>query len=194
MRALAPSRPCGPAQPPTVESAPAAPASLPAGHLARARERQFATMTRAFARHGGLVDGDEAAWLLRRYARLPISALARWVVEGRVVSFAWEGRRLVPLFQFTPCEMTLRPGIAEAARALVAHGDAWAIARWFALPNDWLDGCAPVDILESDPVAVVRAACAATPAATAPTGRPPLAVRWRPAPVARPGHATRWIR
>jgi len=194
MRALALSRPSAPAQPPTVEAAPPALASLPAGHLSRARERQFATMARAFARHGGLVEGDEAAWLLRRYARLPISALARWIVEGRVVSFCRQGRRLVPLFQFTPCEMSLRPGIAEAAGALAAHGDEWAIARWFALANDWLDGRLPVDVVEADPDAVVRAACAATPAATAPAGRRALAVRWRPAPVARPGHATRWIR
>jgi len=193
MRALALSRPCGHAQQPTVDAPPAV-ASLPAGHLSRARERQFATMTRAFARHGGLVDGDEAAWLLRRYARLPISALARWIVEGRVITFAWQGRRLVPLFQFTPCEMSLRPGIAEVACALVMHGDEWAIARWFALPNDWLDGRAPVDVVELDPDAVVRAARAATPVATAPTGRRALGVRWRPAPVARPGHATRWIR
>jgi hypothetical protein len=135
--------------------------SMPIAHLRRAEERQFATMERAYARHGGVVGSDEAAWLLRRHAGQPISVLARWIVERRVVSFTWQARLRVPLFQFTPCEMSLRAGVAEAARALGARSDDWAIALWFAQPNEWLEERAPVDVIELDPEAVARAARAA---------------------------------
>jgi hypothetical protein len=150
------SRPEGPAW----ASARAVP-SMPIGHLRRAEERQFATMELAYARHGGLVGANEAAWLLRRHAGQPISAIARWIGEHRVVSFTWQARLLVPLFQFTPCEMCLRPGVAEAARALAARCDDWAIALWFAQPNEALDERAPVDVVALDPLAVARAAHAA---------------------------------
>jgi hypothetical protein len=145
-----PTRPAG--------VAPLAVASMPLGHLRGAEERQFATMDGAFARHGGMVRADEAAWLLRRHAGRPISALARWIVERRVVSFTWQERLLVPLFQFTPCEMRLRAGVTEAARALATRFDDWAIALWFAQPNEWLDERAPVDVIEIDPAAVTMAA------------------------------------
>jgi hypothetical protein len=134
---------------------------MPIGHFRRAEERQFATMEHAFARHGGLVGGEEAAWLLRRHAGQPISALARWIAEHRVVSFTWQSRLLVPLFQFKPCEMSLRAGVAEAALALAARFDDWAIALWFAQPNDGLDERAPVDVVALDPAAVARVAQAA---------------------------------
>jgi len=147
-----------PAKPGAVE--PPVASSVPLGHLRRAEARQFATMEHAFGRRGGLVGANEAAWLLRRHAGHPISALARWIAERRVVSFTWQAQLLVPLFQFVPCEMGLRPGVAEATAALVAQHDDWAIALWFAQPNEYLGEHAPLDVIEQDPAAVVRAACA----------------------------------
>jgi hypothetical protein len=147
-----------PARPPA--PGPVVVAPSPIGHLRRAEARQFATMEHAYARRGGLVGGDEAAWLLRRHAGHPISVLARWIVERRVVSFTWESRLLVPMFQFTPCEMSLRAGVSEAARALSGRFDDWTIALWFARPNEWLGERAPLDVVELDPVAVTQAALA----------------------------------
>jgi uncharacterized protein (DUF2384 family) len=36
----------------------------------------------------------------------------------------------------------------------------WQMALWFTTPSPWLDGRRPVDLLHSDPEAVLRAATA----------------------------------
>jgi hypothetical protein len=97
----------------------------------------------AFRRTGGLVSGEELTLVLRRRTSQPISMLARWIVERRVVSFGLRGEYLVPMFQFEgptwPCGAASRPVLAE----LKGVFDDWDLATWFALPNDWLGGHAP---------------------------------------------------
>lgn len=56
--------------------------------------------------------------------------------------------------------MSLR---AEAAAVLAELSDAfddWDAALWFAQPNSWLQGCAPVDLITLDPSSVYQAAWA----------------------------------
>jgi hypothetical protein len=48
----------------------------------------------AFQRTGGLASGAELTFLLRRRTSQPISMLARWIVQRRVVSFRWQGEYL----------------------------------------------------------------------------------------------------
>jgi acyl-CoA synthetase (AMP-forming)/AMP-acid ligase II len=112
----------------------------------------------AFARTGGVASGDEVALLLRRRTSQPISMLGRWIVEQRVVSFAWRGDLVLPMFQFDRADMGVSAAVGAVLDELDGTFDDWDLATWFALPNAWLAGRAPVDALDHDPDAVRQAA------------------------------------
>jgi hypothetical protein len=124
----------------------------------RTEDRQFVMMESAYLRTGGLVSGDEVARILRRHSGQPISKLARWIVERSIVSFYWNSRTLVPLFQFDRTDMSMRAGTNAVVRELHDVFDDWDLATWFAQPNAWLNDAAPVDVIEEDQPAVVQAA------------------------------------
>ena len=124
----------------------------------RTEDRQFIMMEAAYLRTGGLVSGDEAARILRRHSSQPISQLARWIVERTIVSFYWNSRTLVPLFQFDRSDMSMRAGTSAVVRELHDVFDDWDLATWFAQPNSWLNDAVPVDVIEHDQPAVVDAA------------------------------------
>jgi hypothetical protein len=112
----------------------------------------------AFRRTGGLVSGDELTLMLRQRTSQPISMLARWIVERRVVSFGLRGEYLVPMFQFEGPSMAVRRSVSAVLAELKGVFDDWDLATWFALPNDWLGERSPVRALPIDPYAVLQAA------------------------------------
>jgi len=112
----------------------------------------------AFQRTGGLVSGHELTFLLRGRTSQPISMLARWIVERRVVSFEWHGETLLPMFQFDRADMSVHRDVAAILDELEGTFDDWELATWFALPNAWLKDRSPVDVLALDPNAVRHAA------------------------------------
>jgi hypothetical protein len=112
----------------------------------------------AFRRTGGLVSGDELTFRLRGRTSQPISMLARWIVERRVVSFGWQGEYLLPMFQFDQADMGVRRSVSAVLDEFEDTFDDWELASWFALPNGWLGDDAPVDMLLRDPQAVLQAA------------------------------------
>jgi hypothetical protein len=124
----------------------------------RLEDRQMLNMARAFQPTGGWVDSSEVVRLLRKRSNQPISVLAHWVVRRDVISIAWQSRRLLPLFQFSLVDMTVRAPITALIRELADVFDDWDLACWFAQPNAWLDGKAPVDILDQDLEAALHAA------------------------------------
>ncbi len=129
-----------------------------AGPRQGALERQFAAMESAYVRQGGLATGDTVAEMLRTRSSQPISALARWIVDRRIVSFTWRSRLLLPVFQFEPASMRPRPCVLDAVAELSPWLDDWELAMWFVEPNAWLRGRAPVDVIDDDPVELVQAA------------------------------------
>jgi len=133
-------------------------ASLPAHRGRRVEDQQFAAMAQAYRRSGGLAGGDEIARLLRRRSEQPISMLARWIVGRGVLSFVWQSRTLLPMFQFELSDMSLRPGMAGVVQELAEVCDDWDLALWFAQPSCWLRDAAPADAIADDPAAVLRAA------------------------------------
>lgn len=131
-----------------------APASLwPPGGDARANQ-----VLNVYWRAGGLVSGDQLTLLLRRRTSQPISMLARWIVDRRAVSFAWQGDHLLPMFQFDQADLTVRRPVSAVLDEFDGTFDDWELATWFALPNAWLGDEAPVDMLERDAQAVLDAA------------------------------------
>jgi hypothetical protein len=130
-------------------------------HAARgagAAGEAFSTMAVAYWRTGGLMTSDELLCLVRQHADQPISRLARWIVTRQVVSFTWQSHTLLPMFQFDPADMALRAGPREVTLELAGAFDSWDLASWFAQPNAWLQGEAPVDVIARDQPSVLRAA------------------------------------
>ena len=121
-------------------------------------ESRRAAMMQVYDRTGGLARSDEALFMLRRRTSQPLSMLARWIVEQRVVSFEWQAERFLPMFQFDLADMAIQPAAAAVLAELAGVFDDWERAVWFAEPSTWLHGRIPVDVLGSEPQAVVDAA------------------------------------
>jgi hypothetical protein len=130
----------------------------PACPFRRVEDKQFTMMEAAFLRTGGLASDNAVAHQLRRHTGQPVSVLAHWIVQRRIVCFPWNSGTLVPLFQFNTGNMTLCPGVSEILGELVDVFDDWEISHWFASPNSWLDDVAPVDMIAHDHPAVHDAA------------------------------------
>jgi hypothetical protein len=111
-----------------------------------------------FARHGGVRGGDEVADLMRPFVDQPVSRLARWIVSREIVTIVRSSVLLVPMFQFDTNLMELRLHCREAVRELSGAMVDEDVALWFAVPNAWLGGAPPVEVLERDPDGVVAAA------------------------------------
>jgi hypothetical protein len=68
-----------------------------------------------------------------------------------MVSYVWQSQTLVPMFQFDRSDMALRRGVSQVIDELADTFDDWELAAWFAAPNSWLEGAAPVDLIDTDP-------------------------------------------
>ena len=117
-----------------------------------------AALAARFEGTGGAVDGDTLAALLRKHATQPISQVARWIVERRIVTFCEGGRLLVPLFQFDLAQVSLRPAMPRVIALLSDTFDEFELATWFAEPNERLHGVAPAECISVDERSVVRVA------------------------------------
>jgi hypothetical protein len=115
-------------------------------------------MRAAFRASGGTARGDDLARMMEDLHRVDYLSLARLVASARVFAFEFRGTYWIPMFQFDLRSLALRPGPQQVLAELAAEFDGWALATWFAQPNCWLDGAAPVDLLESNLAAVLVAA------------------------------------
>ncbi len=104
----------------------------------------------------GLLTSAEVAELNQSGAENRAALASRWKREGRIFSVKHRGRDYFPGFQLDR-EAQPRAVIAEVL-AQFGAGYGWETALWFTAPNGYLDGRRPVDLLETDPEAVVGAA------------------------------------
>jgi hypothetical protein len=111
------------------------------------RDTDFVFLQQAYRSSGGLAHGDELAARLHVEGAGGYARLARWIVGRQVFSFAWHGHFWLPMFQFEPGELAPRQGLHHVLAELVTVMDGPALAEWFALPNDALQGQSPVDML-----------------------------------------------
>jgi len=134
------------------------PVPLAAGWMRRREDREFARMEAAFAGHGGLLPADVALRRLRLKAPRSLSGFARAIVARTTIAFKRGHDLLVPMFQFDPESLEMRPGVAQVVAELVGVFDEWELALWFATPNGWLSDAAPVELVALRPDDVQRAA------------------------------------
>jgi hypothetical protein len=124
----------------------------------RLRLAQFNAMDAAYRSTQGACDCTEVVLRLLPHCDQPISTLAHWIVDRKVVAFDWRSQTLLPLFQFQLSDMSLRPPVQHVVQELTGVLDDWDLALWFALPNHWLNLARPVDAIDNDAPAVLDAA------------------------------------
>lgn len=79
----------------------------------------------------------------------------RWLRERQIFAFIHRRHFWFPAFEFAVGEP--KPVLQEILNLIrPLHG--WEAMFWFVGANGWLEGDAPVDVLDVDPVAVVLAA------------------------------------
>lgn len=123
-------------------------------------DRQFMDMLGSYRCNGGLARAQEVFTLFKSRHGADPATLARWIVRRSVISFDWQSKVWIPLFQFNRSNMTLHPGIIQVLAALNPVFGPWELANWFSQPNQWLNHCSPADTFSVDEPAVLRAACA----------------------------------
>jgi hypothetical protein len=118
----------------------------------------FIALLEAFRPNGGTAPGDVLGRLLEDHQPGRSVSLAKLIYTGQVFGFEWRTSLWIPMFQFNADDLTLRPGPQRVRAELPTHWSGWMRASWFAAPHAWLDGRRPVDVLDSDIDAVLRAA------------------------------------
>ncbi|OIQ70246.1 hypothetical protein GALL_481410 [mine drainage metagenome] len=124
----------------------------------RLQNNLFVDLLNAYRRSGGLARAQEVAARFKRQGINDISPLASWLVKREVISIEWQSKIWLPLFQFQPVGMSLRPGLSPVLAELVAVYNDWDVATWFTRPNPWLADALPADSLAVGAAQVLDAA------------------------------------
>lgn len=118
--------------------------------------RRNAAARSALVEELGLLTSGDVADLNESTAGNRAALASRWKREGRIFSVRHHGNDYFPAFQLDG-EHRPREIVGRVLRALGGAGG-WETALWFVAANGYLEGRRPVDLLESDPDAVVQAA------------------------------------
>ena len=110
-----------------------------------------------FLKRYDALDAGQVGGRLHSKAGDTTDSAQAWRNDGKIFGVERQGRVLYPAFQFGG-DGRPKPVVADVLRALGKRGP-WQIASWFATPNGWLsDDRRPVDVMDTDPEAVVNAA------------------------------------
>ncbi len=120
-------------------------------------DQQFIALLDSYRDSGGLARAQELVQVFKHRCGCDITPLASWIAKRKVICFEWQSQTWLPLFQFNPLDMTLKPGLSLILAELSSNDDAWDVANWFAQPNAWLGQCSPAASLGLDPAAVLSA-------------------------------------
>lgn len=136
------------------------PAVLAAGRLPgpRAQPAERQSLAQRYRSSGGHIGCDDLMLLLDDRREQPISLLARWIVDRRVIHFQNDGQLVLPLFQFEFPGLSVLPAVAEAIAELGDCFDDGQMTEWFAMPSGWLQGALPAEAMALQPAAVLQAA------------------------------------
>ena len=134
-------------------------ATLPGRMTARRpSEREFVSLCESCRSSGGIVGGDDLARLLEDRHIGDFVSLGRCIASGEVFGFEWRGCTWIPMFQFEPIDLSIRAVLVPVISAFGRVLDGWELADWFTRPNDLLNKLRPVDVLDSNPSGVLKAA------------------------------------
>ncbi len=120
--------------------------------------RGFIALLEAFRETGGTALSKVVSRLLEQHQVGYAVSLDRLIATGQVFGFKWRGSLWLPMFQFDPDDLSLNFSAQRVCTELSSLPSGWAVAWWFARPNERLGGRRPVDMLASDPQAVLWSA------------------------------------
>ncbi len=126
-------------------------------------EARVGALLTAYMPIGGVWSGHELVSEIRPCRSQPISIVARWLVDRRIVNVTWRAETWIPRFQFdrSPCEVGVGGpllGVQRCIADLCGFLDDLEVAEWFARPNSWLQYRRPSLLVAEDAEAVVQAA------------------------------------
>ncbi len=121
-------------------------------------DRDFIVMLAAYRATGGIARTDDLARMLNEHRRAGLDGLAGLIADGTVFGFEWRSEFWLPMFQFEPRDLSVKPAPRQVVEELTDEFDGWALAVWFAQPNSWLHDRRPVDLLDSQLGQVLEAA------------------------------------
>jgi hypothetical protein len=116
--------------------------------MSHACRNSFDAMIAAYTNCGGTARADDLALLLDEHRKAGFVNLAKWQVSGDVFSFEWQDHFWVPMFQFNRHDMSVKQEVHRVVRELDGVLDNWTLACWFTMPNAWLKGSRPVDLVD----------------------------------------------
>lgn len=118
---------------------------LTSPHRADRSTSEFPGPLSLYQRAGGVESCDALAGRLRPHVAQPVSVVAHWLVERKIVAFDWHSRTFIPLFQFSLHDMSPRADVLQVVAMLAPVFDASQLALWFVQPNTALAGATPVE-------------------------------------------------
>jgi hypothetical protein len=130
-------------------------AAVPAAETSQLRRN--AQARRAFLAEFDTLTSREVGDLVGSRATNQAALANRWKTEGRIFAVEAGGQTLFPAFQFSDDDGRPLPIVAEILVNLQPRFSGWQTALWFTGCNGWLGGKRPVDILKTDPAAVLEA-------------------------------------
>jgi hypothetical protein len=119
-----------------------------------------AALRTAVAAEFGVWSAAEAGRRVGSRGHSPSAAIRRWAAQGNLLTVSVAGLDYYPGFAFGP-DGRPRSVLVRVASALPGR-TGWALVAWLVSPQDALGGARPVDLLDTDPDAVVVAAAAAS--------------------------------
>lgn len=124
----------------------------------RQADKEFVQMLDGFRGSGGLARLSEVAELCARRGGPDLSVLSASLARKEIICVEWQSEGWLPLFQFDPVNMTIRPQIEPVVAELSCIYSPWDLAFWFSQPNPWLACRTPADSLLTDLATVLQAA------------------------------------
>jgi hypothetical protein len=107
----------------------------------------------------GVWSAAEAGRRIGSRGHSPSAAIRRWAAQGNLLTVPVAGLDHYPGFAFG-LDGRPRPVLVRVAAALPGR-TGWALVAWLVSPQPALGGARPVDLLDTDPDAIVAAAAAA---------------------------------
>jgi hypothetical protein len=95
----------------------------------------------------GTYSATKVGGLLGSNSKNPRDKASRLRQKSELLGVDVDGSVRYPAFQFDASRAALRPGVAEANRAMNAREDSWAVASWWLTPHARLnEGARPADL------------------------------------------------
>ncbi|MEO8542020.1 MAG: hypothetical protein ABI434_00480 [Burkholderiaceae bacterium] len=115
------------------------------------KNQEFIDLLADYRDSGGLARTHELIGMFKRGGGGDTEQLAGWIVTGHVISIEWQNQTWFPWFQFDRDLGRPQLAVGQIYQELCSVMDDWEIARWFVLPNAWLDDSTPAQGLTTRP-------------------------------------------